>query len=75
MAKGDARGAINSDGIRVLKHKDQRDVYLISTFHGTDSSETGKNNQQGEPISKPTVILDFKRVKGGVDLSDQMIAY
>ena len=28
----DTKGVINSDGIRVVKYKDQRDVYMISTF-------------------------------------------
>ena len=48
---------------------------MISTFHGVDTEETGRSNRHGEAIFKPTVILDYKQVKGGIDLSDQMIAY
>ena len=75
VKKNDSKGVINSDGIRVVKYKDQRDVYMISTFHGVDTEETGRSNRHGEAISKPTVIMDYNRVKGGIDLSDQMIAY
>ena len=75
VKKNDPKGVINSDGIRVVKYKDQRDVYMISTFHGVDTEETGRSNRHGEAISKPTVIIDYNRVKGGIDLSDQMIAY
>ena len=74
IKKNDPKGVINSDGIRVVKYKDQRDVYMISTFHGVDTEETGRSNRYGEAISKPTVIMDYNRVKGGIDLSDQMIA-
>ena len=48
---------------------------MISTFHGVDTKETRRSNRHGEAISKPTVIMDYNRVKGGIDLSDQMIAY
>ena len=75
MKKSDTKGVINFDGIRVVKYKDQRNVYMISTFHHVDTEETGRNNRHEEGFSKPTVILDYNQVKGVIDLSDQMIAY
>ena len=38
-------------------------------------SDTGKRNRAGNAISKPQVILDYNRAKGGIDFSDQTIAY
>lgn len=75
VKKNDTKRVINSDGIRVVKYKDQRDVYMISTFHGVDTEETGRSNRRGEAIFKPTVTMDYNRVKGGIVLSDQMIVY
>ena len=48
---------------------------MISTFRGVDTEETGRGNRHGEAISKLTVIMDYNRVKEGIDLSDQMIVY
>ena len=48
---------------------------MISTFHAVDTEETGRSNRNGEALSEPTVILDYNRVKKGIDLSDQMIVY
>lgn len=75
IKKGEAIGAINQNSIRVIKYKDKKDVNMISTFHGTDFSETGKRNRANDTVTKPTVVIDYNRVKGGIDLSDQMIEY
>ena len=75
VKKGDTTGVINSDGIRVVKYKDQSDVYMIFTFHRVNTEETGRSNRHGRATSKPTIILDYNRVKGGIDLSDRMIAF
>jgi len=47
VKKGDSEGEINSDGIRILKYKDQGDVYMISAFHGVDKEKTGQSNRHG----------------------------
>ena len=75
VKKSDTEGVRNSDGTRVVEYKDQRDVSMISIFHGVDTEDAGRSNRHGGAISKPTVILDHNRVKRGIDHSDQMIAF
>lgn len=75
LKKGEIKGASNDIGIRIVKYQDKREILLISTFHGTDKRETGKRNRSGESVLKPSIIVDYNRVKGGIDLSDQMIEY
>ena len=36
LKRGEMKSAVNADGIRVFKYKDKKDVYMASTFHGTD---------------------------------------
>ena len=56
-------------------YKDKKNVFMVSTFHSPDLKCTGKKNRAGNDILKPAVILDHNRVKGDIDLSDQMISY
>ena len=58
-----------------MNYKDKKNVLMISTFHVPDLKCTGKKSRAGNDIMKPAVILDYNRVKGGIDLSDQMISY
>ena len=57
-----------------MNYKD-KNVYMISTFHGPNMRDTGKKKQAGNAISQLQVILDYNRAKGGIDFSNQMIAY
>ena len=57
-----------------MKYKDKKDVLMLSTFHGSDFKDTGKRRRD-ETVTKPTVIIDYNRVKEGIDLSDQLISY
>ena len=75
LNKGDIKAAVNNDRIRVMNYKDKKNVYMISTFHDANMRDTGKRNQARNAISQPQVILDYNRGKGGIDFSDQMIAY
>ena len=75
LKKEETISAVNQDGIRIMNYKDKKNVLMVSTFHGSDLKCTGKKNCAGNDILKPAVILDYNRVKGGIDLSDQMISY
>ena len=57
-----------------MKYKNKKDVLMLSTFHGSDFKDTGKRCRD-EAVIKPTVIIDYNQVKGGSDLSDQLISY
>ncbi len=75
MTRGQIMGSMDSNGIRIFKYKDKKDVFMISTFHSNNIEQLSKKNRSGDIISKPSVIVDYNRIKGGIDLSDQMIEY
>ena len=50
----------------IMKWKDKRDV-LVSIFH--DDSMENVTTRQGV-IQKPSVILDYNKIMGGVDRND-----
>ena len=59
-----------------LKWCDKRAVFMISSCHAATEKWTGKNNRNdGTPIYKPSVIVDYIEKMGGVDLSDQLMTY
>ena len=70
-------GKENTDGIKVIKWMDKREVLVLSTDpeHDSELTKTGKKNRQGEEVEKPSCILDYNSAKKGVDFSDQMAAY
>ena len=74
LARSQIAGSMNSDGIVILKYKDTKDVFMISIYHSKDIQHVPKRNRSGDPISKPSVIVDYNRIKG-IDLSHQMIEY
>ncbi|XP_053616885.1 piggyBac transposable element-derived protein 4-like [Plodia interpunctella] len=63
----------NESGVTVMKWKDKRDVYLLSTKHSIGFIK--KNNKRGEEKIKPKIVIDYNKAKAAVDLSDQMTAY
>jgi hypothetical protein len=64
-------------GMLCLKWVDKRSVMMLSTVHAATASWTGKRKRDEErtKIYKPTVIVDYTRLMGGVDLSDQLMNY
>lgn len=72
LERGDFKAMENEDGITVMKWKDKRDVYMLSTKH---SNKLSKIVKKGKEITEPKMILDYNNSKGSVDLSDQMGAY
>lgn len=62
----------NKKGIMVLKWKDKRDIFMISTKHSAEMVEVRKKNYV---CDKPVAVVDYNKGKCAVDLSDQMIAY
>ena len=62
----------SSDSLLALVWKDKKDVKMLSTMHSSSMEDTGKNDQSGNPIEKPTCVMDYNRGKCGVDLSDQI---
>ena len=65
LKKGMLIAAQNQLGVTILKWRDKRDVFALSTLH--DDSRT--------PQGKPKMIDDYNQSKIFVDTSDQMCAY
>ena len=40
LKKGEIKAQENTDGIRILKYKDKKDVLILSTFHGSDFKDS-----------------------------------
>lgn len=63
------------DNILILKFHDKRKVSMISTLHEAKQKILDKVDKNGEPILKPTCVVDYCKNMGGVDLSDQIVQY
>ena len=57
----------------VLKWKDKRDVYAISSTHKLELKQT--TNRHGTELVKPNVIIDYNVNMSETDLSDPMLSY
>lgn len=58
-----------------IKWKDKKDVILLTTMHTLDFAETEKTNRYtGQKMLKPTVVIDYNKNMGGVDVGDQMLS-
>ena len=77
LKRGDIYGVQSNDGIQLIKWKDKRDVLMITTKLSQLATllDTGKTNKANQRTMKPSVVLDYKKGKQGIDLSDQLSAY
>ena len=65
-----------SGQITLVHWYDRRDVYVMSTMHGTTAElieKRPKGSKEKRPIPCPTSIVDYNKFMGGVDLADQML--
>jgi len=54
--------------VMVMRWKDKRDVYFLSTLHNSQTIEIQKRN---ETIKRPILVHDYNFTMGGVDKVDQ----
>ena len=62
------------DNLLALKWHDKRDIHMLSTIH----QPLWKNLRKRGPrqvVPKPVMVLDYVKLMGGVDLSDQLAQY
>ena len=57
----------------LLAVHDKRDVFVLSTIHGTGSVEVRRRGDD-TPFPKPTMIDEYNHYMGGVDKLDQLIS-
>ena len=58
-----------------IKWEDKREVYMLSSKHRPTMSITNKVDRVGNPVVKPTCIMDYNKHMGGVDTNDQLGNY
>ena len=91
LQRGEMVAQEESHGILVLKWRDTRDVYVLSTKHGPDMEKvytsrrrpllaanalsTSNTTPSTRSKLKPKAVIEYNKSKAGIDLSDQMGAY
>ncbi|XP_056392685.1 piggyBac transposable element-derived protein 4-like [Hyla sarda] len=71
VPRGQSR-AVCTDTLMLLKYKDKRDVLVLTTLHGDQSTPVPIRGATEQTI-KPVCIQDYNKYMGGVDLSDQVL--
>ena len=64
---------IQTDDLLAVHWFDKRDVFMLSTIHGTGSVEVQRRGDK-ESIQKPLMISKYNTYMGGVDLCDQLLS-
>lgn len=72
LKKNEVIAQESDTGVVVLKWKDKRDVLMLSTIHGEDT--TAVETRKGV-AHKPDMIIDYNNSKAFIDLSDQLKSY
>ena len=74
--KGELRSAV-VDGIRALGFVDKREVHLLSTFHGTETSPKARKQPDGTVKDEeiPIMVQDYNQNMRAVDVRDQQTSY
>ena len=57
----------------MIRLRDKKEIYLLSTIHSTAASNNNKKNKDGEIITKLKLVQDYNKNMGGVDRNDGLI--
>jgi len=79
--RGESKFALSENGILAVKFRAKQDkankkpkiVYLLSTAHKDEIAASSKPDKDGNPVLKPTCVLEYNKSMGGVDLMDQQL--
>jgi len=76
LKRGGVVGSQDEQGIKVLHWVDKRSVHMLTTIpeHEATLVDTGRQ-RRGEPVKKPECVVQYNRLKKGVDISDQLSSY
>lgn len=73
LKKGEIISKETSDGLTVVKWRDQRDVLMLTTRHLGNEIKPVQVRQK--VIQKPSCVLEYDQGKFSVDVSDQLASY
>lgn len=63
------------ENIMIMKYKDKKDVFMLSSKHTQGFGDSGKTDRTGEKVMKPHVVLAYNPNMKGVDQFDQNLSY
>lgn len=72
MKSGDVKSFRKDDKLSMVAWRDKRVVLMLSTLYDNSTQEVTRKN--GETIQKPTMICEYNKKMGGVDLADHYIS-
>ncbi|GBM86783.1 PiggyBac transposable element-derived protein 3 [Araneus ventricosus] len=74
LKRGDFDCRITDQGLSYFKWKDNRCVFFLSNYHGTEVCKIQRKQKDGSimDIPAPTIVRDYNRHMGGVDKSDML---
>ena len=64
---------MNTGRLLALHWYDKRDMFVLSTIHGTGNVEV-RCRGDDTPFRKPTMIDEYNLYKGGIDELDQLLS-
>lgn len=74
LEKGEVQLAHNMIWM-AMKWQDKKEVYMITSVHEFEYSETGKRDwKTGEKKMKPSCIIDYNKNMGGIDIIDKQLS-
>ena len=76
LDRGECDHRASKDGLTVFKWPDNKPVFVLSNFHGTDISSAKRTPRDGSKLEFlcPTAIVDYNKFMGGVDKADMLCA-
>jgi hypothetical protein len=74
LDRGECDYRVSKDGLTVFKWQDNKAVFVLSNFHGTDISTVERTQKDGSKheYTCPVAIADYNKYMGGVDKADML---
>ncbi len=76
LERGECDHRVSKDGVTMFKWQDNKPVFVVSSFHGTEISAVKRTQKDGtrQEFTCPMAIVDYNKHMGGVDKADMLCA-